>query len=404
MKTFNFDDVILANSQSNKPSVVLRGAVLTQSGYGVHTRMIARYLLNLHDAGKIELRLNPTRWGETPWYIDREALGGFIGRLMELSVDDKKQFDVSFQVQLPNEWDPNLGKTNIGITAGVETDRCNPNWIQAINRMSMVIVPSKHVLESFKTTGPIHVKTVVIPESFPDCFLQSPPDVDFQIEPEFNFLVVGQLTSNDPKSDRKRLHDTIQWLVEAFAGDSTTGIVLKMNAGNSSRLDRAVCERMLRQYFKLRVNDFPKITLVHGMLSDEEMLALYKHPKIGAYVTCTRGEGFGLPILEAAATGLPIIATDWSGHLDFLSKGKFIKLIHALKPIPDSRCDDNIFMKGTCWAEVNKEDFKTKALKLRKSNFLPKQWAKELQEEILKTHSYEAISHLYDDVLNPYIQ
>ena len=48
------------------------------------------------------------------------------------------------------------------------------------------------------------------------------------------------------------------------------------------------------------------------------MANLYAHPKIKAYVSLTHGEGYGLPLFEAAYHGIPIIAPDWSGHLDFL--------------------------------------------------------------------------------------
>jgi glycosyltransferase involved in cell wall biosynthesis len=85
---------------------------------------------------------------------------------------------------------------------------------------------------------------------------------------------------------------------------------------------------------------FPKITLIHGRLSDLELATLYKNDKVKAFITLTHGEGYGLPIIEAAACGLPVIATNWSGHLDFLKvggKNKFIPLDYKLEPIPPSR-------------------------------------------------------------------
>ena len=55
-------------------------------------------------------------------------------------------------------------------------------------------------------------------------------------------------------------------------------------------------------------------------LTNAEMAQLYNHPKIKAMVTLTNGEGFCRPLLEAAACGLPVMATNWSGQLDFLNK------------------------------------------------------------------------------------
>ena len=45
---------------------------------------------------------------------------------------------------------------------------------------------------------------------------------------------------------------------------------------------------------------------------------LYNHPKVKAMVNLTKGEGFGRPLLEFSLVKKPIIASNWSGHMDFL--------------------------------------------------------------------------------------
>jgi len=65
-------------------------------------------------------------------------------------------------------------------------------------------------------------------------------------------------------------------------------------------------------------NNLPNVYILDGDLSDEEMNSLYNHPKVKAHVSFTRGEGFGRPLLESCVSGKPIIASNWSGHLDFL--------------------------------------------------------------------------------------
>ena len=62
----------------------------------------------------------------------------------------------------------------------------------------------------------------------------------------------------------------------------------------------------------------PNVYVVHGDFTDSQMNQLYNHPKVKAHVSFTHGEGFGLPIFEAAYSGMPVIAPDWSGHVDFL--------------------------------------------------------------------------------------
>jgi hypothetical protein len=152
-------------------SVVLSGPCVTQSGYGVHSRQVFRWLQQSKEP-LIDLHVHLVPWGDTPWYIDRCALGGQIGRIMERTSSIDKKPDVTIQLKLPNEWDPKAGETNVGITAGVETDVCNPKWIDNINAMQLVIVPSEHVKKTFENTGKVTTKIAVIPESFADVFFR----------------------------------------------------------------------------------------------------------------------------------------------------------------------------------------------------------------------------------------
>ena len=133
-------------------------------------------------------------------------------------------------------------------------------------------------------------------------------------------------------------------------------------------------------------------------MSDQDVANLYKHKQIRALVSLTRGEGYGLPILEAAASGLPIIATGWSGHTDFLNHGKFINVSYNLKEIHQSRVDGKIFIQGSKWAEVIEEDFKKKVVKFRTSHSVPQGWAVELSSTIKEKYSPSAIFKIYDEV------
>ena len=105
----------------------IRGPLLTQSGYGVHSRQIFRWAFER----KYKITVELTPWGITPWYLARHECDNLIGKIMDCSSPIQGNPDVSFQIQLPNEWDPNLCKKNIGVTAGVETNICSPGWIQA---------------------------------------------------------------------------------------------------------------------------------------------------------------------------------------------------------------------------------------------------------------------------------
>ena len=383
-------------------TVILRGPALTQSGYGVHCRQIARWLLSRPD---FNVKFVTLPWGDTPWLLDMDLHGGLVGEIMKRSVPPDFKGDVSFQLQLPDEWDPSIAPINIGITAGVETDRCNPAWADACNRMTAVVVPSSHTKAGLMSAGTITKPLLVIPEAYSDAIRKPELPTLPSFPTPFNFLVFGQLTGNNPESDRKNIFYTLKWLCETFKDDPEVGIVIKTNVGKNSKIDRSMTHGLLTAVVNesRRGSVNPKVHLLHGDMSEEEVAALYRHPQVKALVSLTRGEGYGLPILEAAASGLPIIATGWSGHLDFLRHGKYVSVYYQLGEVHPTRIDNKIFMKGARWAQASEEDFKKRALKLRQSPTIPKQWALELQERLLSTYSLEAINKLYDEQLKEFI-
>lgn len=390
--------------------VILRAPCLSQSGYGVHSRQIGRYLLERND---VELNIMPVQWGCTPWYVNKDEKKGLVGKLLDKSGFSQGPWDVSVQLQLPNEWDPNLAKVNIGMTAGVETDICNPAWIDCIQKMTKVIVPSEHIKGVFVRTASkvnkeldVASKIVVVPESFIDEILNNdvkPVDIDF--DTSFNFMLLGQLTGRSSTTDRKNTFNAIKWFCETFKDDPDVGLVIKTNSGRETKIDRRLTKDMLLQLLKVvRKGPYPKVHFVHGMMNDDEIASLYRHPKIKALLSLTRGEGFGLPILEAAASGMPVIATNWSAHLDFMNLGKFIKLDFDLVEIHKSKVDNQIFMEGSKWAEVRESDVKRKLQKFRNRSDVPSQWAVELKAKLQEKFSFDVIKRLYDEAFSEFLE
>jgi glycosyltransferase involved in cell wall biosynthesis len=376
-------------------SIIVRGPLLSESGYGNHARQVFRWLLNKHPECEIRVQVLP--WGNTSWYVNPDSEQGLIGEIMKRTGEINKKYDVSFQIQLPNEWDPNIANFNVGISAVVEADRCNPAWIEACNKMSSVIVPSKFCEVVLRNTGEVKTPIIVVPESFTFETTQDNSKIDVGFDTNFNFLVLGTMTGNNPFNDRKNIFFAIKWLCEEFANDPDVGIVIKTNVGRGTRMDWRHIEGVIGKVVsEVRKGPYPKVHIIHGIMSNSEVSGLYRHPKIKALVSPTRGEGFGLPLLEAAAAGLPIATTGYSGHMDFMNLGKFIKFEHDLVEIHESRADGNIWIKGSRWAEVREQDFKKKLRKFKSSHTVPKEWAEELSAKVRASHSPSAIDEDYE--------
>ena len=195
--------------------VLLRAPLLSISGYGVHSRQIFKWLENRKD---IELAVSIVPWGDTSWMLNHEMEDGMIGRIMSKSMPMENP-DITYQVQLPDEWDPNLGKVNVGVSAWIETDKCSQKWIESANRMDHLIVPTEFTASVIKNTGGCMVPISVVSESYNENIVSEDSVFELDIDTSFNFLMVGQFTGSAPENDRKNLFYTIKWICEEFKDD-----------------------------------------------------------------------------------------------------------------------------------------------------------------------------------------
>ena len=342
--------------------ILVRAPLLTNSGYGIHSRQVLSWLLEKEKEGNIKVDVECLNWGSCPWIIDKSKEDGIISEIMTRSIPLSPPYDITFQVQLPDEWDPSLGKYNVGITAAVETDKCNPEWVDRCNKMNRVIVPSTFTKNVLKRSGTLKTKINVIPEWYHETIDKKDIQaLDLDLKTDFNFLTVGLLTGFNPDEDRKNLINTVRLFCKKFKDNKDVGLIIKSSLGRYSSFDR----KKSNEYFSkvveaIRETDFPKVYLLHGALTKEEMASLYLNDKIKCYVSLTRGEGYGLPLVEAAASGLPIIATNYSGHLEFLKKEKFLPVSYEMIKIPNKKIDNRIFVNNAKWAEPNEESYFTR--------------------------------------------
>ena len=177
------------------------------------------------------------------------------------------------------------------------------------------------------------------------------------INESFCFLFTGHWLPGSFGEDRKNVATLIKTFLETFKGRGTKpALLLKTNKVDYSLLDK---EEILKDINRIRdkfnhKENLPNIYLLHGEFTNDELNKINNDPKIKSFVSFTKGEGFGRPLLEQAITGKPVITTNWSGHVDFIRPEYNILLGGELKNIHESAVNKWL-IKEAKWFNVNTE-------------------------------------------------
>ncbi len=395
--------------------ILLEAPILTKSGYGEHSRLVYQSLKGTRD---LEIFINPLNWGSCSWGTPPEDVLQCIRRFKQYSANcerekQQQEYFIQIHVGIPNEFEKKA-PYSVCVTAGIETDRVSAPWLfkthQGINKL---VVTSDHASDGFTKTGyevfnkanntktsltcacPIEV--VNYPVKTPDG-----RGLDIEFETSFNFLQIAMM------GPRKNIETSIKCFIEEFRDNPDVGFVLKTSLSKSSIIDRTKTKSHIQDYINSLGEKKCKIYLVHGNLSESEIHSLYMHPKIKAYYTTTHGEGFGLPIFEAVYSGIPVVATDWSGHLDFLSgtfngktKKLFAKIDYDLREVQESAVWGDLITKDSRWAFVREQSVKAQLSKMYKNYGMYKKWSSALKQQVLESHNKDKIlSKMKDAILS----
>ena len=356
-----------------KPIMVVTAPVGTRSGYGAHSRDICRSLISLD---KWDVRIWPVRWGNTPQNALSEQNPNdveIIKRLLQ-KPEIERQPDFHVHIVVPNEFTA-IAKYNIGITAGIETTLCPPNWLEGLNRMNLNIVPANFVKETIersvydrlddktqqkigevKSERPIEVLFEGADTNLYGKTNEFSKDVleEFKIiKEEFCFLFVGHWLQGGLTQDRKDVGSLVKTFLTSFKDKKNQpALILKTSGASPSILDREDIFEKINSIKSQIKGKLPNIYVLHGDLRDEEVNQIYNHPKVKAHISFTHGEGFGRPLLEASLSEKPVIAPSWGGQMDFLTKDSVL-LPGDLVDVHKSSIPKEFRVKGAQWFQVN---------------------------------------------------
>jgi glycosyltransferase involved in cell wall biosynthesis len=413
----------------SKPLCIVSCPIDTYSGYGARSRDFVRSLIKIKGE-EWDIKIIAQRWGQTPWNYLKDDIkedADLKSRIISaLTMSVPKQPEVWIQITVPNEFQP-VGKYNIGITAGIETTMCDPSWIDGCNRMNLNLVSSEHSKKVFKnsnfeqknklgqTINKIELKKpleVLLEGADLTKYFKSDTLTNFNIHndlntisEEFCYLFVGHWLQGDFGEDRKNVGYLIKAFLEVFKNKTNKpALVLKTSQGATSIIDQEIILKKINDIRKtIASKDLPNIYVIHGDLNDEEINCLYNHPKIKAMVSFTKGEGFGRPLLEFSIIGKPIIASGWSGHLDFLNPKMCGLVGGTLNKIHPSAAVQNILLPESQWFKPDDNQAGHALAHIHENYIEYQEKAKRLAYKNKQSFSFEKMTEKLDELFKQYV-
>jgi glycosyltransferase involved in cell wall biosynthesis len=214
---------------------------------------------------------------------------------------------------------------------GWETDVLPPNWLPMFEQVDELWAYSRYTADMLSRWSPVPVLTIPLPVLVPDQDATEPLDFgsDFVFLFTFDFFSTLQ---------RKNPTGLVDAFVRAFAPGEGPRLVLK--SMNGSFRPEAV------DALRWKIGDRRDIELIDRHISPGAYGALLA--RSDCYVSLHRAEGFGLTVAESMALGKPVVATGYSGNIDFMTPANsYLVDYHLTKVGPDA---DHYPAEGT-WAE-----------------------------------------------------
>lgn len=333
------DRLVLAVPQDARPGVVWCAPYLNFSGYADEARA---FTLGLRERG-VDLRA--------------EAIGDPNPKFVAgLSPETKSALDAATRaprpkhavhvLHVPGQTMQRLPGAGYHVARTMfETDGLPTSWVPRLNDMDEIWVPSAFNVATFRAAGVTAPMHVVPGGVHADQFVGAQP-LPIEGLNTTVFLSVFEW------SFRKGWDVLLRAWAKAFSPHDDVTLLLRCYPMSRPgvRIDQHDIERQINTFLTQLGTSRRRVAPIHVLhdhVADADMPRLYA--TADAYVSPTRGEGWGRPMLEAMAAGLPTIATRWSGNLEFMTDDNSL-LIDVEKLEKVDQREELEFYRGQRWA------------------------------------------------------
>ena len=255
--------------------------------------------------------------------------------------------------QAPLRW-PRLPGKNIHWAIFETTTLSTPqlDWLRSAD---LIFVPSAWGKQVLIQAGFDTENVCVIPEGVDPNKFHPNLRSAYQTDGIFRVLVVGKFEA------RKGFPELLEGYARAFADDPFCRLVLKSDSPWMKSLGNGIYEAN-REELKSQVKQagIENVAFVDGDIDDDDMFHLYNNCDVLLFPS--RAEGWGLPLIEAIACGIPVATTYYSGHTEFLApvRNKVREINHSMVPVSDNG-------NAGEWAQATDEDIAASLLEMRQN-------------------------------------
>jgi len=224
------------------------------------------------------------------------------------------------------------GKRLIGYWAW-ELARIPDLWISALDEVDEVWTPSDFVSDAVRRHTDKPVRTV--PHPVVQGRRGTPRRAHFGLGSQFVVLTMFSFASS---FQRKNPIAAVKAFKQAFGNAADRLLIVKVSQAHESPEEMAL--------LLAAIGDAPNIRVEQRMLSDEERLDLIASADV--LLSLHRSEGFGLVMAEAMAAGVAVVATNWSGNLDFMDDSSALLVPFRMIAVADCK---GVYDEREQWAD-----------------------------------------------------
>lgn len=295
------------------------------------------------------------------------------------------------------------GKYHIGRVFW-ETNKIPLDFAKNVEMCDEIWTGSQYNADAIRNAGvtkPIYIIPEAIDIELPESI---PPYDELPNDKTYKFYSIFEWTQ------RKNPEALLEAFWREFEGQTDVSLTLKTYVDNFTPEKKAEVDQYIRRVKKkLVLSHYAPVYLYRNLMDRYQVYRFHK--TFDCFVSAHRGEGWGVPQMEAMLLGNPIISTNCGGIHEYLKDGDTAKLLpYKLVPLLENNRNKQWYTSDQMWAEVDIAEIrkalrwvytnqkKAKEMGKRGSKFVKENFALEIVGEKMRKRLQEILDKPYEDI------